>query len=255
MRRRLRSSQQRPSGRIIVAAAAAVGALSSILSFAPPALGQVPYGPAENNEIERHSQNRFWQAQVGLRSTFVTDRGFDPFATDNALTTFSVGVSRTILQQDAFSLAPGIFWDYGERSATARGNPSRLATQRLGFALEGRYHFAPWAYGLVRVTPGAIHQSAEVKDPLAAAPFVARSWTFAVDASAGAAFLIGPHRSTSSPLRWWLAAEGGYGYAGAASLMMQPDLASDDPRRVGGLNLGQLALSGAFFRIYGSMTF
>jgi hypothetical protein len=241
--------------RSIVSRAFFAGALLALLSLAPSAFAQTPYGIAES-DVDPLTRNRFWQGQVGVRSTFITDPGFDPFATDNALTTFSLGVSRTIFQQDAFSLAPGLFWDYGGRSATARRDPTSLATHRLGVALEGRYHFAPWAYGLVRVTPGTIHHTAKLEDPLAAAPLVARAWTFAIDASAGAAFLIGPHRSTSEPLfRWWLAAEGGYGYAGAASLLMRPDLASDDPRRTGDLDLGRVALSGGFVRIYGSMTF
>jgi hypothetical protein len=254
MRSSFRSSPGAVLQQRLVSAALFAGALLGLLSFAPSALAQSPYAIGES-EVDPLVRNRFWQGQIGMRSTFVTDPGFDPFATNDALTTFSLGVSRTILQQDAFSLAPGLFWDYGGRSATARRDETSLITHRLGLALEGRYHFAPWVYGLVRVTPGTIHHSAELKDPLASAPYVARAWTFAIDASAGAAFLIGPHRPSASPVRWWLAAEGGYGYAGTASLVMHPDLASDDPRRTGNLDLGRLALSGGFFRIYGSMTF
>jgi hypothetical protein len=218
--------------------------LLSSLAVAPTARAESLYGDRET----------FWQGQVGMRSSFVTDSSFDPFADSNVLTSFSLGASRTIFDQDAFSLAPGIFWDYGARSGTARGQATSLQTNRLALALEGRYHMAPWVYGLVRVTPGALHQSAQVDDPLSPAPFVAKAWTFAFDASAGAAFLLGPH-SSPSLVHWWLAAEGGYGYAGSASLMMHSDLAADDPRRTGDLNLGQLALSGGFFRIYGSVTF
>jgi hypothetical protein len=222
------------------------GALFTALSIAPRVEAEPLYGSRES----------FWQGQVGMRSTFVTDRGFDPFATDNVLTTFSLGASRTVFDYDAFSLAPGIFWDYGARSATARGNAASLASHRLALALEGRYHFMPWMYGLVRVTPGAISQSARLQDPLAPAPYVASSWSFALDASAGVAFLLGPQAAAaSSPVRWWLAAEGGYGYAGSAPLLMRPDLASDDPRRTGDLDLGRLALGGGFFRVYGSITF
>jgi hypothetical protein len=36
---------------------------------------------------------------------------------------------------------------------------------------------------------------------------------------------------------------------------MRPDLDSEDARRTGDLNLGRLALSGGFFRLYGSVTF
>ena len=221
------------------------GALLALLSVAPRAEAEALYGSRES----------FWQAQVGMRSTFVTDPGFDPFATDNVLTTFSIGASRTIFDYEAFSFAPGLFWDYGARSATARGNATSLSSHRLALALEGRYHFAPWGYGLVRLTPGAIQQSAQLKDPLAAAPYVASAWNFGLDASAGVAFLLGPHTDSTFPVRWWLAAEGGYGYAASASLLMRPDLASDDPRRTGDLDLGRLALGGGFFRIYGSVTF
>jgi hypothetical protein len=237
---RLRSDSRKGFALSFVLGAATV--LAS-LAFASAAQAEPLYGNRET----------FWQGQVGMRSTFVTDPAFDPFASSNALNSISLGFSRTVFEQDAFSLAPGIFWDYGARSSTARGQATSLDAHRLGLALEGRYHIAPWVYGLVRVTPGAIHQSAQIEDPLAAAPYVANAWTFALDASAGAAFLLGPH--SSSPIHWWLAAEGGYGYAGSASLMMHSDLPPGDPRRTGDLDLGQLALSGGFVRIYGSVTF
>jgi hypothetical protein len=227
-----------------------LGALLALAAASPAAAADA----VADAEPRYAARERFWQGQVGLRSTFVTHPGFDPFATDNALTSFSLGVSRTVFNYDAFSLAPGVFWDYGGRSASARGAPSSLTSHRLAVALEGRYHFAPWAYALVRLTPSAIQQSAQLEDPLAAAPLVARAWTAGLDASAGAAFLLGPH-GDSAPVRWWLAAEGGYGYAGSTSLLMRPDLPSDDPRRTGDLDLGRLALSGGFFRIYGSVTF
>jgi hypothetical protein len=242
----VRSVRRRRSARSFLSLAFFAAAIVGVAGVAEAAEDEPIYGRRES----------FWQGQIGMRSTFVTDPGFDPFATDNMLASFSLGVSRTVFQYDAFSLAPGLFWDYGARSATARSQLTSLSSHRLGLALEGRYHFAPWIYGLVRVTPTAIQQSVRLSDPLAVAPFVANAWTFGLDASAGAAFLLGPHRSTStSSLRWWLAAEGGYGYASSASLSMQPDVSSDDPRRTGNLDLGRLALGGPFFRVYGSVTF
>jgi hypothetical protein len=242
---RVRSfSPHRASWRPLLSIALFAGTLLAELALATPVRAEPLYGSRES----------FWQGQVGMRSTFVTDPGFDPFASDNALTAVSLAVTRTVFEQDAFSLAPGIFWDYGGRSATARGQATSVEAHRIALALEGRYHFLPFAYALVRVTPGTIRQSAELHDPLAAAPFVARAWTFSLDASAGVAFLLGPH-GASSPVRWWLAAEGGYGYANAASLMMHADVAADDPRRTADLDLGRLALGGGFFRLYGSVTF
>jgi hypothetical protein len=150
--------------------------------------------------------------------------------------------------------APGFIWDYGTRGDKARGATTSLTAHRLALPLEGRYHFAPFAYGLVRLTPGAVHQSTRVADLLAPAPLVASEWAFSFDASAGVAFLLGPH-SEGSRVRWWLAGEGGYGYANATSLVMRPDLTADDPRQTGTLDLGRLSLSGAFFRLYGSVTY
>jgi hypothetical protein len=217
---------------------------------------QVP-PPAESSaEISSSRRDSFWQAQLGLRSTFVTDAGFDPFATDNALSSFSLGATRTIFASDSFSLAPGIFWDYGGRSANARGLKTSLGVHRIAASLEGRYHFAPWLYGMARVAPGALHYAAEFKESNAANTLAASGWNFALDASAGLAFLLGPHGSASARrVGWWLAAEGGYAYASSSSLVMSPTLADDDPRRVGDLDVGNVALGGGFFRIYGAVTF
>jgi hypothetical protein len=212
-------------------------------------------GPA-SAEPRYGNRESFWQGQLGVRSTFVTDRAFDPFATDNALTAVSLGVTRTLFDRDEISFASGIIWDYGERNATARGQATNFVANRLAVPLEGRYHFLPWMYGLVRMTPGAVHQSARLHDPLSPTPFGAQAWTFNLDASGGLAVLLGPHaESSGSPVRWWLAGEGGYSYAGAASLLMRPDVQSDDPRRTGDLDWGRLALAGGFFRIYGSVTY
>ncbi len=252
---RPRFSHPRAPKRSTISVAPLLGALLALVTVAPHALAESVAQQADAEPIYR-SRERFWQGQLGMRSTFVTDPGFDPFATDDMLTSFSLGVSRTVFNHESFSLAPGLFWDYGARSATARSSPSSLGSHRLGLSLEGRYHFAPWAYGLVRLTPSAIQQSAQITDQLAAAPLVARAWTAGIDASAGAAFLLGPHHDASTVVaRWWLAAEGGYGYAGSASLLMRADLPSDDPRRTGDLDLGRLALSGGFFRLYGAVTF
>jgi hypothetical protein len=123
-------------------------------------------------------------------------------------------------------------------------------------ALEGRYHVTPWLYGLARFTPGVLRQSVELDDPISPAPFVAHNWVPALDASAGAAFLIAPHGEQATvPVGFWIAAEGGYSYARSSTLVMTPDLPEGDPRRTGDLDMGTLALRGAFVRIYGSVTY
>jgi len=202
------------------------------------------------------NRESFWQGELGVRSTFVTHPGFDPFSKDNALTQVSLGLARTIWAQDRLSFAPGVIWDYGERSSSARGLNTGLEAHRLALALEGRYHVTPWLYGLARATPGVLRQSVRLEDPTSLAPFVSRQWVAAFDVSAGAAFLVGPHGEGSGvPVGFWIAGEGGYSYAGSTTLVMRPDLAEDDPRRTGDLNMGTLAMRGAFFRIYGSVTY
>jgi hypothetical protein len=198
----------------------------------------------------------FWQAEAGLRSMYITNAGYDPVSTDNSFVQFSLGASRTIWDQDRFSFAPGILWDYGQSSAQARGEPTSLEAHRLALSLEGRYHFLPWMYGLVRVAPGALHQRVELDDPLALAPYVARKWGFSFDSAAGLAFLLAPQAEVvSSPVRFWIAAEGGYAYAQSGSLAMAPDIDAADPRHTGGVDLGSLAVRGGFFRVYAAVTY
>ena len=197
----------------------------------------------------------FWQAQAGFRQTFVTDPGFDPFSKNNGLPQLSLGLSRTIVERGAWSFAPGVAWEYGQVQGTARDHETQLDTHRLSLMLEGRYHLFPWLYALARVAPGALHQAVQVRDPLAVAPLVASNWAFTVDASAGAAFLLGPWTAQSSMPRFWLVAEGGYGVTRQSALVLHPDVAEGDARLTGDLNLGTLALSGAFVRAYVALTY
>jgi hypothetical protein len=224
----------------------AIGASAQVALSASAASAEPTFGDRET----------FWQAEAGVRSMYITNPGYDPVSTDNSLVQFSLGASRTLWDEGQLSFAPGIVWDYGESSATARGQTTGLEAHRLALTLEGRYHFLPWMYGLIRVAPGALHQRIEVEDPMAVAPYVARKWAFAFDAAAGVAFLLGPQAELArSPVRWWLAAEGGYSYAGSGSLKMSPDVEADDPRRTGTMDLGALALRGGFFRVYAAVTY
>ena len=234
----------------VLPAASFSSALMAVALVCATASAQPIEVPAASAEPGREPSPAFWQAQIGARTTFVTDAGFDLFAADNALVQLSVAASRTLLVWERFSFAPGLSWDFGARSSTIRGDPSSLASHRLAVQLEGRYHLLPWLYGLVRVCPGAAHQSVEVQDSLAPAALRDTQWAPSADFSLGGAVLLGPQWSRSaSAVRFWAQAEGGYGWAGRQHLVLSPDLASDDTRRVGTLDLGDLALRGGFFRI------
>jgi len=231
------------SPRVLLSAAFAVAQVTLVAS-------------AASAEPSFGNRETFWQADVGIRSMYITNPGYDTVSTDNSLVQFSLGASRTIWDQGQLSFAPGIVWDYGQSSAAARGQPTSLEAHHLALTLEGRYHFLPWMYGLVRAAPGVLHQRVELEDPSAVSSYVARKWAFAFDAAAGVAFLLAPQQEVArSPVRWWLAGEGGYSYAGSGSLAMAPDTEAGDPRRTGAVDLGSLALRGGFFRIYAAVTY
>jgi hypothetical protein len=237
------------------AGAQTVAAPSGEQTVAAPSGAQTNATPPAAEEATADSSKdgpskSFWQLEWGLRTTFVTDPGFDPFATTNALAQVSFGATRTLWQHEDLSFAPGITWDYGERRATARGDESLLEIHRLSIPLEGRYHLLNGVYVFARLAPGALHEHAVVKDAMAPGPLEDAHWAFALDTSGGAAILLGPERSTSrARLRFWALAEGGYAWTERKTLTLRPQIDADDTRPVGDLPLGSLALGGGFLRL------
>ena len=118
---------------------------------------------------------------------------------------------------------------------------------RFTVPLDVRFAFAPWLYAFTRTAAGAAMLAPRVSDPTAPAPLVSTSWVPVLDLSGGAAYRIGGGGGEGK-LGVWLVAEGGYGWAGRADLLLSPDLASDDPRRTGPVDMGALTLRGAFLR-------
>jgi hypothetical protein len=214
----------------------------------------VPAGEPELPPVP--TPKAFLQLQASIRASFITDQTFGIFSDNKALGQVGAAVSYTVFSESKFSFAPGIAFELAGVESTFRGDASKLDTQRVSLRLDGRYHFVPWAYGFVRVAPGALRQAYEVNDPLAPAPMRQSHLVPSVDASAGAAFLIVPQSATSvHHVRFWLEVDGGYGWAGRKTIELAPDLASDDARRVGTLTLGDIALRGGFVRFAGSLTF
>jgi hypothetical protein len=226
----------------------------------PVNLARQPWRPAEPvGEPELPpvpTPKGFFQVQGSIRVSSITDQAFGMFADDKALGQIGAAVSYTVLTEGNFSFAPGLSFEMGGVESSFRGDASKLNMQRLSVRLDGRYHFVPWAYGFVRAAPGAIRQAYEVNDPMAPAPMRQSHLAPSVDASAGVAFLIVPHRATSvHHARFWLEVDGGYGWAGRKEIVLTPDVADDYQNRLGSLNLGDLALRGGFVRFAASLTF
>jgi hypothetical protein len=192
-----------------------------------------------------------WRIEAGYRANFVTDAGYNPFSTQDYLGQFSLAASRTLFVAGAFSFAPGLAWDYGQSTATARGDTTSLTVHRLLVPLEGRVHFGRWGYALLRVAPGVAVEDASVADPASPAHLTKDRWLFAGDLSGGYAFPVIPHTgaSSSSP-GLWLQADGGYGFIVTERLDLTANNASTHS-----VDLGDLAMRGGFFRVAAAVGF
>ncbi len=203
------------------------------------------------------SYQTHWEATVGVRTAFVTDGGFDPYATDNALIQLSVGGGRTLLSQGRFSLAVMGLWDYGERQATARGERTQLDVHRISIGPEARYHVIPRFFVFLRTSPSAIYTAAQLDESITAVSLYSHKWVAGFDGTAGAAFeVIGKKSGESRKPRFWVVGEGGYSWAAPADVNLRP--ASDNasaPQRVAPVQLPTLLLRGPMFRVSVALTF
>jgi hypothetical protein len=235
-----------------------LGISCSVLVAATPARAQdqpfAPESPAPRSGVDRLKS--MWRFELGYRGAFVSEAGYNPFSTQDYFAQVSMGGSRTVYTRGRFSVAPGFSWDYGRSSATARGDAASLEVHRLVVSLEGRLHFDAWGYAFARAAPGVALENAEVDEPTAPAALTKSRWLFATDLSAGYAFPLWPRAERWDPTpRVWLQADGGYGWIAAQALNLTPDLSSSDQRLASGVDLGSLAMRGAFFRVAAAVSF
>jgi hypothetical protein len=235
-----------------------LGVTSSILVAAPIAHAEeealAPESVAPRRSVDRLKS--MWRFELGYRGAFVSEAGYNPFSTHDYFAQVSMGGSRTVYTRGSFSLSPGFSWDYGRSSASARGDATSLDLHRLVVSLEGRMHFGAWGYAFVRAAPGVALENAEVDDPTSPAPLTKSRWLFATDLSAGYAYPLWPRAEPwDRTPRVWLQADGGYGWIATQALNLSPELSSSDARIASGIDLGSLAMRGAFFRIAAAVSF
>jgi hypothetical protein len=185
------------------------------------------------------------QLSIGVRTTFVRNAGYDVFSTNDALSQFSLGAIFPVLHRGRVALALGGVWDYGGSTASARGAEARLRMHRLSAPIEGRLFATDWLFGFARLAPGVAVQTVTVNDSSAPGRLLAERPLFVTDASVGVATVL----SGRGPLRVGLSGDIGYALVPSMALRLRPDLADDDPRATGSVDLGSIATGGAFFRI------
>lgn len=195
------------------------------------------------------------QAWIGAKTSFFTGTGFDPFATNDAFTQGSLGFSRRVYGAAPISIAGAISFDFGTKRADARGEPTALESYRLLAGPEGRYHVLPSLYAFVRPSAGVQRTIASLDEGSTGTTLHAREWSFALDASAGVAWSFLDLRSKSTDLMFWLVGDGGYGFTTATDLRLEPDAGSGAPERTAAVDLGELSLSGLYFRVSAAGTF
>ena len=211
--------------------------------------------PAPTVTGENDSLRRFWQIEIGSRTSIVRDPGYDTFSKSDGLPQLSLGFSRTVFVDHELSIAIGAHWDYGGQHATARGSEASISVHRLSVPVEARLHVQRWMYAFVRLAPGTAHTAASIQDASSSETLVDSAWTFSGDASVGAAFLMGPHGNpTQHTPRFWGTMDFGYGYQPGVALRMHVQPAEDDPRQYGSTTLRPVALSGVFVRLGLSVT-
>jgi hypothetical protein len=196
------------------------------------------------------------QASLGVRASKVSDAGFDPFADSDALLQVSLGVGGTLLRFQQLSLAGVGFWDYGTRSASARGAQTSLDVHRLSVGPELRYHLLTPLYVFAHVLPAFAHSKASLYDGVAQAQRSTQHWSYGADAALGAAFeAYGMRSGESTRPRLWLLAEAGYGYLGSTKLRLAPEAGQGAPERTAPVDLGSLSLAGPYLRVSAAASF
>lgn len=242
--------------------------LTLALLLAAPALhaqADEGAGPRASASAGLGTHQTHWRAELGTRVTFVKHAGYDPFSTNDALTQVSLGGARTLWASGPLSYAVSFHWDYGEAHATARGEATQLYAHRIAPGAEARWHFLPQLYAYGRVAPGLMSIRSELQSTPAGGTLETRGpagwspldvpWVPTLDLLVGAAVeALGNRSGSSRDVRLWLLAEGGYGWAGATDLQLQGE-GDALPQRVAALDLGELALRGATFRISAAATF
>jgi hypothetical protein len=210
---------------------------------------QVDSAPAEPEEPLPPAEPPAWFGSIGVKATYITHTGFDPFATNDALTQGSLELSRRLWKQSSLSVAAGLEFDFGSRTATARGEETKLDTWRLTVGPEVRWNLIPQLFFYVQPSVGVSRSVARMEEGTAGTTLYARSWDIAVDGAGGAAFAFWDLRNRSSDLRFWIVGEGGYAWTDSSELSLSPDEGSGAPERTDPLELGELALRGPYFKV------
>ncbi len=202
------------------------------------------------------SHQTHFSLQLGVRTSFISDPGFDLFSEDDVFQGMSLSAGRVLVTEGPLSLAALVGGDFSGNDATARGAKSALFQHRYWLGGEARYHLLSRLYVFVRLAPALLNTKARLSDPVAQVEREAGGLSFGADGSAGAAIeLLGKASGHSSTPRGWVTADGGYSWSESDALSFSASEDDSAPTRTASLEVGDLALRGGFFRVGIAVTF
>lgn len=225
-------------------------------AYVAPGEAEGPHDPEEPSNYVPTKPNAWLRFGLGARVGYSPNAGLDPFSKNDAIGQVSFEVSRTLLARGKGSLAIGLGWDVGSKTATARGVSSGITAHRVLVPIEGRYHLFSWLYGFAKVAPGFSLIEMRVKDSSAPTSLYDARPGFALDASAGASFLIAGHGPADRKrVRLWASPELGYGWTTSGRPNLTVDSREDVLGREEGASMAPIAVRGFFFRFGLGLTY
>jgi hypothetical protein len=186
-------------------------------------------------------------AWLGVGNLWIPSDGLDPFTEHDALTTFSAGAGLSLAEAGAIDIAAVAGVDITASEADYRGEPSSVGVLRLAVGPELRGSWLDRLYWHGRLAPTLTRLSLELEESSSGATLADSQWLWGAEAAVGLELRFA-EAATDLPhaLGFFLRGEGGYGWTPSATIALRGG--GSAPVRTQPLELGEIALSGAFFR-------
>jgi hypothetical protein len=232
------------------------------LSLAAPAAAD-PGAPAGSapamDRIERAApgdpRSARFGVDLGARAVFIDNAGFGPYSTSDLLPGLSVAASWVPGRIGAVSFAVVGEYDLGYQSATARGDATTLFVHRAAVGLEPRFRVGSRLDLFAKLAPGVLYLNGQITDADPSNPLSSSQWTWSLDTSGGAAFLLLRSSGSRHVTSLWLVGEIGYAFAGSADMIFAQSSSAGDPHNYGSITLPALRPAGFLDRWAISMRF
>ena len=154
--------------------------------LAPAQPSDRAYAPPPDKPLTKHRQYDLG-FEIGVRNVVVTDPSFDPYSTDDVLTSFALSATWTPLHFDIVTLGLVGEWSPGGSTGAARGDETSLAVHRGAIGAQARVALGRRVYLHAKVAPAILAISGDIEDPAVERPLEADNVTWGLDATGGAA--------------------------------------------------------------------